>query len=100
MTPASSDRITKRAFLRLAVLGAAASVVAACGPAATPANTPVAPATAKPADTAKPAATTQPAAQAAPGKQGGTFTYAEAGDFNSNYLHLREREPALQEFGA
>jgi len=96
MRPAASDRITKRAFLRLAVLGAAASVVAACGPAATPANTPVAPATSKPADTAKPAAAptsavaptpaaAKPAAttQAAPGKQGGTFTYAEAGDFNN-----------------
>lgn len=94
MTSAASGRITKRAFLRLVVLGAAASVAAACGPAAPPANPTVAPATSKPAEAAKPAtaptaapaapqpaATTKPAAQAS--GAGGTFTYAEAGDFNN-----------------
>jgi peptide/nickel transport system substrate-binding protein len=90
MPGALRGRISKRGFLRLAVLGAAASVLAACGPGAAPAaapttppaaaNTQVAPAAAAtPAAAAKPAATTQPAAA----NKGGTFTYAEAGDFNN-----------------
>ena len=75
-----SERITRRRFLRLVALGAAASAVAACAP-AVPAvtNTPAPP---KPAGVATPAAQTAPAA-AAPAKKGGTFTYAEAGDFNN-----------------
>jgi peptide/nickel transport system substrate-binding protein len=77
----SSGRISKRRFLRLAVFGAAGSALAAaCGPAAAPpAPTAPAPATPKPAaPTSAPAATTAPAAA-----RGGTFTYAEAGDFNN-----------------
>jgi ABC-type transport system substrate-binding protein len=81
-------------------LGAAASVLAACGPAAAPAPTP-APAP-KPTEAPKPAAPTtapapaaaatpaakpteaaKPAAQPTAAKTGGTFTYAEAGDFTN-----------------
>jgi peptide/nickel transport system substrate-binding protein len=96
MPGALSGRISKRRFLRLAAFGAAASALAACGPAAPAATTTVAPAAPQSAATAKPAAvatppaasnpagTTQPAAApAAGGKKGGTFTYAEAGDFNN-----------------
>jgi peptide/nickel transport system substrate-binding protein len=96
MPGALSGRISKRRFLRLAAFGAAASALAACGPAAPAATTTVAPAAPQSAATAKPAAvatppaasnpagTAQPAAApAAGGKKGGTFTYAEAGDFNN-----------------
>ena len=87
-----SERISKRQFLRVAVLGAAATAVAACSPAAPATSTSAPP---KPAETAKPAAaatpaeatkpggTTQPAAQSTSANKGGTFTYAEAGDFNN-----------------
>src|SRR6267143_253618 len=51
MAASLSERISKRRFIRLLALGAAASAVAACTP--------------------------------APAKKGGTFTYAEAGDFNN-----------------
>jgi len=93
MPGALSGRISKRRFLRLAVFGAAASALAACSPAAPAATTTVAPAAPPPAATTKPAAigtpaaatnpaaTRQPAAAAA--HKGGTFTYAEAGDFNN-----------------
>jgi ABC-type transport system substrate-binding protein len=88
----------------LALFGAAGSVLAAaCGPAGTPVAPTTAPAAANPAApagansaaataapaaaAAKPgAATSAPAAQAAtsaPAAKGGTFTYAEAGDFNN-----------------
>ncbi|HLZ27324.1 MAG TPA: ABC transporter substrate-binding protein [Chloroflexota bacterium] len=83
--------ITKRRFLHLVALSAAASAVAACGPAAAPASPPAAPTPAQAAKPAAPAQTTPVApaqatpAQAAvsPAKKGGTFTYAEAGDFNN-----------------
>src|SRR5205823_614195 len=93
MPGALSGRISKRRFLRLAAFGAAASALAACGPGAPAATTPVAPtlppsaATTKPAAVATPAPVTNPAATAQPAaaaaKKGGTFTYAEAGDFNN-----------------
>jgi peptide/nickel transport system substrate-binding protein len=72
-----SGRMTKRRFLRLMALSAAMSAVAACGPGA--------PATSNTPAPSKPAAAATPAAQtaAAPAKKGGTFTYAEAGDFNN-----------------
>src|SRR2546425_4834933 len=87
MAASLTERIPKRRFIRLVVLGVAGSVVAACSPAPSVSNTP---APAKPAGAATPAgqtapATAAPAAQpaAAPAKKGGTFTYAEAGDFNN-----------------
>src|SRR6266545_2592544 len=104
-----SGPISKRRFLRVMALGAAASVLAACGTAQAPAA-PTAPA-AKPTDAPKPAAPTaaaapttaaaaptsgaaatsapaaaaQPTEAAKPGaaRSGGTFTYAEAGDFTN-----------------
>src|SRR5436190_497959 len=80
MPGAMSGRISKRRFLRLAVFGAAASALAACSPGVPAATTPATPATAAtPAAAAKPVATTQAAAAT----KGGTFTYAEAGDFNN-----------------
>jgi peptide/nickel transport system substrate-binding protein len=92
MTDTLGGRISKRRFLQVAVFGAAASVVAACSPAPAPSPT-SAPAAAKPAGAAtQPAAgaTSAPAAQSAPtqaaavaAKTGGTFNYAEAGDFNN-----------------
>jgi peptide/nickel transport system substrate-binding protein len=75
-----SGRITKRRFLRLVALGAAASVAAACAPVPAQTNTPVPP---KPAEAAKPTVAATPVAQPATAKRGGTFTYAEAGDFNN-----------------
>src|SRR5438128_3226257 len=97
MPGALSGRISKRRFRRLAPFGAAASALAACGPGAPAGTTPVAPAlppppaaTTKPAAVATPAAATNPAGTAQPvgpppavAKKGGTFTYAEAGDFNN-----------------
>jgi peptide/nickel transport system substrate-binding protein len=86
MAGALSGRISKRRFLRLGMFGATASILAACGPGA-PAAT--APATSPPAATAQPAApaaTTAPATTSAAttnATRGGTFTYAEAGDFNN-----------------
>jgi peptide/nickel transport system substrate-binding protein len=85
MPELSSGRITKRRFLRLVALSAAVSAMAACAPAAPPASTP---APVQPAQAATPAAQAAPAqaapAQAAaPARKGGTFTYAEAGDFNN-----------------
>src|SRR5712691_11447501 len=87
MAASLTERISKRRFIRLVVLGVAGSVVAACTPAPSVSNTPAA---AKPAGAATPAgqsalATAAPAGQtaAAPAKKGGTFTYAEAGDFNN-----------------
>jgi len=80
MAGSLSERITKRRFIRLVGLGAAASAIAACTPAVPASNTPAA---AKPAGAAPPAAQTTPATQAAAAKKGGTFTYAEAGDFNN-----------------
>jgi peptide/nickel transport system substrate-binding protein len=96
---AESERVSKRRFLRLAIFGAAGSaLLAACGPAGTPAAPTAAPAapTPKPAAPAvAPAATTKPAAAApastpatsataqASASAGGTLTYAEAGDFNN-----------------
>src|SRR5919202_222579 len=96
MAGPSSGGISKRRFLRLAILGAAGSaLVAACGP-ATPAAPTAAPAAATPkpaAPTSAPATSGAPAggtstpAAAATGQpaatRGGTFTYAEAGDFNN-----------------
>ena len=96
MAGPSSGGISKRRFLKLAILGAAGSaLVAACGP-ATPAAPTAAPAAATPkpaAPTSAPATTGAPAggtstpAAAATGQpaatRGGTFTYAEAGDFNN-----------------
>ncbi|HZO29776.1 MAG TPA: ABC transporter substrate-binding protein [Chloroflexota bacterium] len=105
-----SNAVSRRAFLRLAVVASGSALLAACqqqpapppssGQAAKPAETkpaeaakPAAPAAAaptaapaKPAEAAKPAADAKPAAAAQPApaaKRGGTFTYAEAGDFNS-----------------
>jgi peptide/nickel transport system substrate-binding protein len=85
-----SGGMTKRRFLQLIALGAATTVLAACGPAAptTPTAAPQKPAAAAPtlAPTAapKPAAEApKPTAQPAPTRSGGTFTYAEAGDFNN-----------------
>jgi peptide/nickel transport system substrate-binding protein len=91
MAGASYGRISKRRFLRLALLGVAGSTLAAaCGPAGVPAAPTAVPAaaatTAPAAAAAKPAATTSaPAATNAPAAatKGGTFTYAEAGDFNN-----------------
>ena len=86
MPGALSGRISKRRFLRLAAFGAAASALAACGPGAPAATTPAAPAaTTKPAAVVTPAGATSPAGTAPPAvaKKGGTFTYAEAGDFNN-----------------
>ncbi|HEY3063104.1 MAG TPA: ABC transporter substrate-binding protein [Chloroflexota bacterium] len=96
-----SGPISKRRFLRVIALGAAASVLAACGPQApaaptapaakpTDAPAPAAP-TAAPAPTTAAVAPTAPAAAAAPtdatkpaaARSGGTFTYAEAGDFTN-----------------
>lgn len=99
------DVLSRRAFLRLAVVASGSALLAACQQqpapapkpteAAKPAETkPAAPAAAaptsapaKPADAAKPAADAKPAAPAASApaaaKPGGTFNYAEAGDFNS-----------------
>src|SRR5260370_36512695 len=79
MAASLSERISKRRFLRLVPLGAAASAIAACTPAA-PASTTQAPAQA--AGAATPAAQAAPATAAA-AKKGGTFTYAEAGRFNN-----------------
>jgi peptide/nickel transport system substrate-binding protein len=84
MPGATSGTLTKRRFLRLGLLGAAASVLAACGPGAAPAAAPPASATqpaAAPA-TSAPAAAAQPTA-ATSAARGGTFNYAEAGDFNN-----------------
>jgi peptide/nickel transport system substrate-binding protein len=86
MATLSSGRITKRRFLRLVVLSAAASAIAACAPAPVPSSTsaPPKPAeTAPPAGAPKPAETVKPAAQATLARRGGTFNYAEAGDFNN-----------------
>jgi len=81
MARSLSERITKRRLIRLVALGAAASAIAACTPAVPATNTP---APAKPAGGTTPAAqAATPAAQAAATKKGGTFTYAEAGDFNN-----------------
>jgi peptide/nickel transport system substrate-binding protein len=97
-----SGTLSKRRFLRLAIFGAAGSALAAaCGPASVPAA-PTAPAAAAPtsapaAPISAPPPTSAPAAAAsaptsapavAPTAQstatkGGTFTYAEAGDFNN-----------------
>jgi peptide/nickel transport system substrate-binding protein len=94
------DTVSRRTFLRLAVVAGGTALLAACqqapAPAPKPAETkpadskPAAPAAApttapaKPAEAAKPAAeAAKPAAPAAAAKKGGTFTYAEAGDFNS-----------------
>ncbi len=79
MAAVLSERVTKRRFIRLVALGAAASAIAACTP-APPATT--TPAPAKPAGGPTSAAQSAPA-QAAAAKKGGTFTYAEAGDFNN-----------------
>ena len=110
--PGATSGITKRRFLQLVTLGAAASVLAACGPAAAPAaRQPAAqrqPAAAKPAAPAAAAQATprqpprrqaaKPTAAPAAAKTGGTFTYAEAGDFNNfnpwnfsavNFEHVR-----------
>ena len=100
------NAVSRRAFLRLAVAGGS-TLLAACqqqpAPAPKPAETkpaeapkpaeaakPAAPAAAaptaapaKPAEAAKPAADAKPAAPAPAARRGGTFTYAEAGDFNS-----------------
>jgi peptide/nickel transport system substrate-binding protein len=94
------DTVSRRTFLRLAVVAGGTALLAACqqapAPAPKPAETkpadskPAAPAAApttapaKPAEAAKPAAeAAKPAAPAAAAKKGGTFTYAEAGEFNS-----------------
>ncbi len=81
-------RIARRAFVGLVLGSGAAAVLAACAPAAPP------PAPAKPTEPPKPAAaaeakpTAAPAAKPAEAKpaagpqRGGTFNYAEAGDFN------------------
>src|SRR5579872_1073665 len=101
MVGATSGHMSKRRFLRLAIVGVAGSALAAaCGPAGAPAAPTTAPAAANPttsqpsAATAAPAATSAPAAaastpgaaattQPAAATKGGTFTYAEAGDFNN-----------------
>jgi peptide/nickel transport system substrate-binding protein len=92
--------LSRRRFIQVSVGVGATTLLAACGPSAQPAAkpteaakpaeaakptaAPAAPA-AKPAEPAKPAAapTAAPAAQAAGAPtRGGTFNYAEAGDFN------------------
>jgi peptide/nickel transport system substrate-binding protein len=91
------NAVSRRAFLRLAAVAGGSALLAACqqpAPAAKPAESkpPEAPKPAAPADTTAPAApaaaaptsaAAKPAAPAAAAKKGGTFTYAEAGDFNS-----------------
>jgi peptide/nickel transport system substrate-binding protein len=100
------NAVSRRAFLRLAAIAGGSALLAACqqpAPAAKPAESkpteapkPAAPAAttappapaaaAKPTEAPKPAEAAKPAAPAAPAasaKRGGTFTYAEAGDFNS-----------------
>src|SRR6266851_8039617 len=79
MAASLTERISKRRLIQLVGRGVAGSVVAACTPAPTVSNTP---APAKPAGAATPAGQAAPAT-AAPAKKGGTFTYAEAGDFNN-----------------
>jgi hypothetical protein len=90
-----SRRTTRRAFLVTALGTGAGALLVACAQPAPPAATPAA---AKPTEATKPAPAAPaaaPAATAAPGakpaeaakpaglpRRGGTFNYAEAGDFN------------------
>jgi ABC-type transport system substrate-binding protein len=96
-----SSAVTRRHFLRLASILGGSALLAACQQApapapkpteaakpAAPAAAPTTAAAAKPAEAAKPAADAKPttapaAAPAAAAKKGGTFTYAEAGDFTN-----------------
>ena len=101
--------LTRRHFLRIASIVGGSALLAACqqapapapkpteaakpaAPAAAATTAPAAPAAAKPTEAAKPAAaappalptsTPAPAAAPAAAKKGGTFNYAEAGDFNN-----------------
>ncbi|HBY96276.1 MAG: ABC transporter substrate-binding protein [Ardenticatenaceae bacterium] len=73
-----TSRITRRDFLRLTGGTAAASILAACSPVATPAVAPSKPA---PATTAPPSsATATPAAAAGTPRKGGLLRYAYNGD--------------------
>ncbi|MGE3910110.1 MAG: ABC transporter substrate-binding protein [Chloroflexota bacterium] len=105
MNPASfSVSVTRRGFLRLASIAGGSALLAACQQSSAPASKPAEskpaadtkptaaakPAESKPAADAKPTAAAKPAADAKPttapaaaAKKGGTFNYAEAGDFNS-----------------
>ncbi|MBI3943327.1 MAG: ABC transporter substrate-binding protein [Chloroflexi bacterium] len=80
--------LSRRQFLRISALIGTGIVATACGAAATPTTAPAAAPTQAPAaaapTTAPAAAPTKPPTVAAPAaKSGGTFNYAEGGDFNN-----------------